>query len=313
MLDKLIGLNIFNISPTSHATLLMNGTLGNPAFNASNPLTPTEWGDFAAWMRDQEIKPEDLLNGELPKLLKTWRHPNVTISRIQGLLDRAEELVIALERWKRAGIWVLTRADSAYPSLLKNRLGRTAPAILYGCGNPQLLSITGVAIVGMRYSDSSEIAFADRLGRCAAERQKLVISGGAIGVDQTAMRATLVGNGRVIGVLSQNLARTSTQRMYRRHLIDGNLVLVSPFDPDMGFTVANAMERNKYIYCLAHHAIVVSSTFKKGGTWNGAVENLRNQWVPLLVRRTKKSTSGNSELVRLGGRWFGGTQDLDFD
>ena len=33
------------------------------------------------------------------------------------------------------------------------------------------------------------------------------------------------------------------------------------------------------IYCLADTAIVISSTADKGGTWTGAIENLKIAWV----------------------------------
>jgi predicted Rossmann fold nucleotide-binding protein DprA/Smf involved in DNA uptake len=83
-------------------------------------------------------------------------------------------------------------------------------------------------------------------------------------------------------------------------------VLISPFNPEAGFDVGNAMSRNKYIYCLADAAVVVSSIKNKGGTWNGAVENLRHKWVPLWVKSSSESSSGNAELIRQGGSWLPG-------
>jgi DNA processing protein len=56
--------------------------------------------------------------------------------------------------------------------------------------------------------------------------------------------------------------------------MEGQLVLVSPYDPGAGFNVGNAMQRNKLIYALADAALVVNSDFEKGGTWTGAVEQL---------------------------------------
>jgi len=76
-------------------------------------------------------------------------------------------------------------------------------------------------------------------------------------------------------------------RDHRRLLMDGQLVLVSPYDPGAGFNVGNAMQRNKLIYALADAALVVNSDFEKGGTWAGAVEQLgKLKFVPLFVRST---------------------------
>ena len=76
--------------------------------------------------------------------------------------------------------------------------------------------------------------------------------------------------------------------------------------------VGNAMARNKYIYCMALHAIVVSSTPNRGGTWTGAVENLGQGWVPLWVKETDAADSGNPRLVERGGRWLADVDDLVF-
>ena len=83
-----------------------------------------------------------------------------------------------------------------------------------------------------------------------------------------------------------------------------NLVLVSPFNPEAGFDVGNAMARNKYIYCLSDAAIVVATSKGSGGTWNGATENLKRNWVPLWVLSNPDHNSGNAALVNLGAGWL---------
>jgi predicted Rossmann fold nucleotide-binding protein DprA/Smf involved in DNA uptake len=81
-------------------------------------------------------------------------------------------------------------------------------------------------------------------------------------------------------------------------------VLASPFNPEAGFNVGNAMARNCYIYCLADAAVVVTTGRDKGGTWNGAIENLRSHWVPLWVRSHPDPGSGSADLVRRGAKWL---------
>ena len=234
----------------------------------------------------------------------------MTPERVQALLNRGAALGLALEKWERAGLWLLTRSDPDYPKRLKQRLGRTTPAILFGSGNAGLLNGDSVAVVGGRHADDADIAFAERLGRHVAGCGRQIVSGGAAGIDRAAMVGALEAEGTAVGVLADNLRRSATSTIYRKHLMAGNLALVSPFNPDTRFHVGNAMARNKYIYCLAQDAIVVSSTPEKGGTWNGAVENLRQGWVPLAVKRTEAPDSGNPKLVELGGRWLGDLDDV---
>ena len=297
---------------TKEAVLLLTTSLGDSQIDATTPLTPTEWGEFATWMREHDLDPGDLLHSDLDDSLSVWNHPDVTISRIRRLLNRGAALGFVLEKWERAGLWVLTRGDSNYPRLLKRRLGSRAPAILFGCGSVDLLNMSSIAIVGSRHAANSDLGFAEELGRHVADCNELVVSGGAAGIDHAAMFGALSADGRVIGVLAENLLRATTSAEYRKHLLAGNLALVSPTDPESRFTVANAMARNKYIYCLAHDAIVVSSTPDRGGTWRGATENLKNGWVPLLVKRTADAKSGNPGLVELGGRWLEDFEDVVF-
>ena len=236
----------------------------------------------------------------------------MTIRRIQALLNRGAALGFALEKWERAGLWVLTRADMKYPNLLKQRLGTRAPAVLFGCGNKDLLNTSAIAVVGSRSAKPDDISFATRIGRRAAECDELVVSGGAAGIDRAAMLEALIGNGTAVGVLSENLLRAATATEYRKYIMSGNLALISPFNPEAHFLVANAMARNKYIYCLAKEAIVVCSTPDRGGTWQGAIENLRKGWVPLRVKRTSSEESGNPRLVELGGYWLEDVEHVEF-
>ena len=62
--------------------------------------------------------------------------------------------------------------------------------------------------------------------------------------------------GAVIGVMADSLLKAATSAKWRRGLMDGHVVLVSPFYPEAGFNAGNAMARNKYIYCLASYNFV---------------------------------------------------------
>lgn len=294
-----------NVSIQAQAILLMTAWFTKPAKGGPKPLTPTEWGRFAAWLKAQNKSPEALLASSNPSdYLNGWMDPSVTPVRIQGLLGRSAALGLALEKWQRAGIWVMTRSDSDYPARLKRRLKLDAPPVLFGCGERQLLDRGGIAMVGSRAAGEEDLAFTSCLGAEIASQGYSVVSGGARGVDEAAMLGALEKEGTVIGVLADSLLRTATSAKYRNGLMGKNLVLVSSFNPEAGFDVGNAMARNKYIYCLSDAGIVVSTSKEKGGTWNGAVENLKYGWVPLWVMKHGDPESGNAALVNMGARWL---------
>lgn len=294
-----------SINEQSQAVLLLTAWFSKPGKGEPKPLTPKEWGRFALWLKERSMAPEALLRGnDLDATLFGWSDRTVSVARIGALLERAGALGIALEKWQRAGLWVMTRSDPDYPARLKRRLKTDAPPVLFGSGNRQLLNQGGIAVVGSRDANAEDLAFTTDLGGRIALQGRSVVSGGARGVDEAAMLGALERDGTVIGVLADSLLRASSSAKYRRALMDRNLVLVSPFNPEAGFDVGNAMGRNKYIYALSDAAVIVSATEGKGGTWTGAVEALKHAWVPLWIKPHPDPRSGNAVLAEAGAHWL---------
>jgi predicted Rossmann fold nucleotide-binding protein DprA/Smf involved in DNA uptake len=295
------------LTHNTQAVLLLTAHFSKPAPGDPKPLTPTEWGRFALWLREQGQAPEALLTGETPKLLDGWRDDTVPAERIHALLSRSPALALALEKWQRAGLWVITRSDPDYPSRLKKLLKNSSPPLFFGCGNRRLLNRGGLTVVGSRDATQGDLDFACKLGGAAAEAGYSIASGGARGIDESAMLGALEREGTVIGVLSDRLLKAAMSSKYRPALMARNLVLISPFNPEAGFDVGNAMARNKYVYCIADAAVIVHSG-TKGGTWSGALENLKHGWVPLWVKPTTDRKSGNAQIVAKGARWLPGQE-----
>ena len=284
------------------AVLLLNLRLKQLGSNHANPLSPGEWSRFAQWLYSKNRTPDVLLREDTRTVLHGFEDRAISVERVDALLNRGVALGVALERWQRAGIWVLTRSDNEYPKQLKRLLHWEAPAFLFGIGNKNLLNIKGIAVVGSRKAAVEECRYASNVGRIVSEQGFNLVSGGARGIDSNAMTGALASEGTVTAVLANGLLKASTSRKFRQHLMEQNLVLVSHITPEAGFDPGNAMARNRYIYCLSKAAIVVCSDIGKGGTWNGACENLRFNWVPLWVKRSSDFGSGNGKLIEQGAR-----------
>ena len=292
------------LNEQAQGILLLTAMLGRPSPDGPKPLTNGEWARFGEALHHRSLKPSDLLAGDVSALLDDWDDPKmkITAERLRRLLDRGAALAVCLEKWERAGLWVLARSDSDYPRRLRKRLGWKTPPVLFGGGERCLLSKGGIAVVGSRHASEPDLAFAAKLGKQVAQAGISIVSGGARGVDETAMRGGLDSEGTVVGVLSHGLLRATTSGKYRKSLQDGDLALVSPFNPEAGFCTGNAMARNKYIYCLSDQAVVVCCKRESGGTWEGAIENLRHGWVPVRVRQDHTADSGNAALVEKGAK-----------
>lgn len=289
------------LSPNAQAILLLTAPLISGRRDPSYELlTPGEYKRLARFLRELQREPAGLLGAAAETLLEECRHVIAT-ERVKSLLDRGFLLAQAVERWHSRAIWVMSRADATYPQKLKVRLRDDAPALLYGCGDASLLELGGLAVVGSRNVDDELVAYTERIGRSVADAGQALVSGGARGIDQAAMRGALEAGGRVSGVLADSLERAAMNREHRDLLMDGRLVLVSPYDPMAGFNVGNAMQRNKVIYALSDAALVVSSDEGKGGTWSGAVEQLEKlRLVPVYVR-VNGTAGGALEALRRKG------------
>jgi predicted Rossmann fold nucleotide-binding protein DprA/Smf involved in DNA uptake len=268
----------------------------------AKPLTPAEWARLASAIHAAGLTPAALVGLTAAHLAEHLGLEGDAADRVAALLERGGILAFELERLESRGIWMVARADDAYPELLKQRLGLRAPAVIFGSGRRDVLVGRGVAVVGSRDADADALAFAAELGRSIAEEGATVVSGAARGVDRTAMDAATESGGRAVGVVADSLVRLTQQPDVRVALMDERLTLVTPYGPEARFSIGQAMGRNKLIYCLSDAAVVVAAAAGTGGTWAGAVENLKAGWTPLLVCDSPRAPDGNRELLAVGGR-----------
>lgn len=269
---------------------------------AANPLSLREYNLLAHWLGKQSLRPSELLHLKMENM----KVEVLDSERIQTLLSRGTAMALSVEKWITSGIWIISRSDEAYPQRLKRHLKMSqAPPVLFGIGDIRLLSKGGLGVVGSRHVDASGEAFTRDLVKACAREGIAIISGGARGVDQIAMLSALEEGGDVIGILADSLSRNAVAARYRSGIMEKRLVLVSPFNPDAGFHVGNAMGRNKLIYALSDFAMVVSAEKDKGGTWTGAKEELRRfEPKPVFVRISPAVPEGNRALIDLGARPF---------
>lgn len=291
------------IDKNTLATMLCTVSLGRA--HPGKPLTALQWYNFATWLKQQDLKPGNLLDGEAESILANWQKLRRNVGKpLKVLLDRRFAMEAAVDRWLDAGLTVLARDGQRYPRRLKDRLKLQAPPVLFASGNIELLDRGGLAVVGSRDASTEDLEFASNLGQRTADENLVLVSGGARGVDQWAMRGALEAGGEVVGVLPNDIGRVANRSGYRDFLEGERLVLVSPNSPEAGWTRGLAMGRNRYIYCLSDASVVVASARGRGGSWRGATENLRKKWTPLWVRWNDAEGSGNDGLVQAGGSWL---------
>lgn len=229
------------------------------------------------------------------------------IDRIVELLKRQGSIAFDIMELKDKGIHLLTIYDDKYPKLFLEKLGNKAPAILYYIGNLDLLDRKYIGFSGSRLkkTDSSDEKITNLWSKAANENGYGTITGGATGIDTYATQESIRNNYHFIEFLSDSLANRAKIVKIAKSLQEGRCLLLSETNPYAKFNVGMAMARNKYIYLLSHRTIVVKAQYtiknkkKTGGTWNGAIENLKSNYTNICVIENNK-VNGNKELNELG-------------
>lgn len=291
------------ISERTKAILLFVAYFDKKSSRECKPLTLSEWNRFAAWMWKQKVQPEDFLTGDNHSLLETLHDKKITAQRVISLLERKPALALALERWTNAGIWVLNRGDKKYPKILKQKLKDKTPPILFGLGDKALFEKAFVGVVGARNASNKLLEKTATLGKNTVQQGYGIVSGGARGVDENAMKGALEANGICIGIFADSLLKKSTAKQYRKYIVNGNLLAISPYNPEAGFNVGNAMARNKLIYAMSSVTVIATSN-AKGGTWEGAKENSKAEYAPLWVFKNIEGKNANAKIIEMGARWL---------
>jgi predicted Rossmann fold nucleotide-binding protein DprA/Smf involved in DNA uptake len=270
--------------------------------DAPAPFKLSEWNQLARKLPASPFKsPAGLAGRDAAALAAGLELGEADGERVARLLGRSGQFSMWLDNLFARGVWAVTRVDPLYPARLRDTLKHQAPTVLFGAGDIHLLKKAGIAVIGSRTLDQAGIDFAREVGRATAAAGLPVVSGGARGTDRLAMDGALEAGGKAIGVMADSLESTIRRTDVRQLLLEGSLVLLTPFAPDAGFSIGAAMGRNKVIYGLAHYAVVVSSDLGKGGTWAGATEALKAGWCPVFVRSGPDAPTGNQELIQRRG------------
>ncbi|HEX4351865.1 MAG TPA: DNA-processing protein DprA [Polyangiales bacterium] len=153
---------------------------------------------------------------------------------------------------------------------------------------PAQLSIAGclpalegaVAIVGTRFADEDALEFTRRLAAGIAARGRVVVSGGAAGIDAAAHEGALEAGGKTIAVLATGLAQA-----YPAHhaplfaQIAQSGALLSEFnDPGLRPKGWAFLRRNRLVAALAPNVVIVQAPMRSGALSTAS-------WAKRLKRR----------------------------
>jgi DNA processing protein len=206
----------------------------------------------------------------------------------------------------------LRRSDARFPKRLKAIFDPPPSLYLRGSGDPELLDLRAVAIVGARSCSSYGAQVARMLGRELAAAGLLVISGLARGIDGEAHRGALAAGGKTIGVLGCGIDRDypAVHASLSRRMEESGLV-VSEYEPGIEPAPWRFPARNRIIAGLSEAVVVVEARERSGAliTADFALEEGREVFaVPGEI--TAALSIGTNALLKLGATPLTGAEDV---
>ncbi|WP_293832503.1 DNA-processing protein DprA [uncultured Phascolarctobacterium sp.] len=300
-----------NLTDNAKVTILLCSTLGLK--DDIKPFTAIQWYNLGVKIYNSDLKePAALIGLNEDTLINKLGIASTEALRITKLLSRSINVAFELQRLEAKGINIVTKSDANYPKRLVKILGgRYAPPMLYYSGNLELAKGDSIGIVGSRNIDSQGMLLCTEIAKKAAGDGITVVSGGARGIDSTSRISVLQNGGTCIEFLADSMAKKIVQEEYLKPILAGKLLVFSTVSPDLGFSVASAMNRNKYIYALAKKTFAIAADLNKGGTWAGATEAIKKKWGNVFVLNTDRY-SGNKALINSGATSFSTIAELDF-
>lgn len=276
------------MTASERGILLLCCPMGDPA---ARPLTLAQFRELSKRASAIGIGTGDPLADIRPKDLTRLGYSKGEAEHIVGLLGREARLEQYLARGRAYGFEPVTRLSDGYPSRLAMQRGMSCPPLFFFAGNLALFRRPCISVVGSRKLREAGERFARRAGILAAKEGYTLVTGGAAGADQTAQTACLEAGGSVIAFRPDDLRHHAA--MAGEHCL-----ICSESGYDLPFSSARALTRNAYIHMLGEKTLVAQTDYGTGGTWNGAMENLKHGWSPLFV--LADGSQGASALAERG-------------
>ena len=226
-------------------------------------------------------------------------------SLIKELGDKFDECIFnarnIIRKEDRLGIYITTFCESDYPEML-NVLGDERPAIIHYCGDDGLLDRTdSVAVIGARNADRNGNGVAYRLGTDAAKRNKVVISGLALGCDAAAHRGCLDAKGKTIAIVATGLdiVHPKEHKSLQEEILKNGGLIISEHPIGVKANPTRLVARNRLQAALAEKVVIAQCPVKSGTMHTVEfARKYRRKIYAAVYTKEKEYNSGNRKLIK---------------
>ncbi len=223
-----------------------------------------------------------------------------------GLKEAEREI----ESAEKSGCRLVSYDSPAYPALLRQIAD--PPLVLYVKGDVEVLSGHCLAIVGSRRPSAYGLQVARRLARDLAERNVVIVSGLARGIDSAAHHGALEGRGKTIAVQGRGMDAiypSENQRLADKIAESG--AVISEFPLGTGPAPENFPIRNRVISGLSLGVLVVEASEYSGSLITARLATEHNREVFAVPGNiTSAQSFGPNLLIKQGAKLVGEWMDV---
>jgi len=257
--------------------------------------------------------PSDILSAGFSALQKCV--PEKIALALAGNPDAAMQLQIdkTLAWAAEPGNHVITLADANYPQALLSIAD--PPPLLYAKGRTELLSRTGVAIVGSRNATAQGMQNAERFAQTLSNAGLCVISGLALGIDAAAHAGACSASpehGSTIAITGTGLDLVyPAKHRALAHRIAEHGCLLSEYPIGTAAIAVNFPRRNRLISGMSLGVLVVEAALQSGSliTARSALDQGREVFaIPGSIH--SPLAKGCHQLIRQGAKLVESAQDI---
>src|SRR5258706_2300992 len=191
-------------------------------------LTPGLASRLSARVLRRFDSPDGVFRATLPDLESCHLPAHVAQAIVKKeSFKRAEKELAGIQ--KIDGCSLLNWTDPEYPQTLLQIYD--PPVLLYVRGDPQVLNLPSISIVGTRRPTLYRTQIAQRLGRELAARGLVIVSAMARGIDAIGHQGAMDANGRAIGVLGTGIDVSypkENKKLYGKVLAPGAIISEFP-------------------------------------------------------------------------------------
>ena len=198
-----------------------------------------------------------------------------------------------------------------YPALLLEL--PDPPPVLFLCGDPSLLNLPQLAMVGSRRPTPAGEKTSRHFSRYLAENGLTITSGLAAGIDSSAHEGALDGNGKTIAVMGTGVDRIypAGNRKLAHEIVARGGLLVSELPLGSPPLAGNFPRRNRIISGLSLGVLVVEAALRSGSLITARLASEQGREVFAIPGSIHNSQArGCHALIRKGAKLVEMAQDI---